>query len=109
MVPCTHREAAELFYGQQEKGSDRAAGMMLDRLIGLGLLEKRFDGQTLCLRVRDLPELIFAEQSESLESVQLYPDAFNPRTDVIPVANLFVKNYTEMFPLPQPLAKLLNA
>lgn len=96
MIPCTHREAAELFYGQQEKGSDRAAGMMLDRLIGLGLLEKRFDGQTLCLRIRDLPELIFTEQSESLESVQLYPDAFNPRTDVIPVANLFIKNYTEI-------------
>jgi hypothetical protein len=56
-VACTHREAAELFYENQDRGSDRAAGMMIDRLVGLGLLEKHFDGQTICLKVRAIPEL----------------------------------------------------
>lgn len=91
LVSCTHREAAELFYGQQERGSDRAAGMMIDQLVILGLLEKRFDGQTLCLRVRPLPELALSAQPSA--PIQLYPDAFNPRTDAIPVAGLIRQTY----------------
>jgi hypothetical protein len=43
-IACTHREAAELFYAQKERGSDRAAGMMIDKLLALGLIEKQFDG-----------------------------------------------------------------
>ncbi len=90
LVSCTHREAAELFYGQRERGSDRAAGMMIDQLTLLGLLEKRFDGQTLCLGIRPLPELI----TEKVElPVVLVPDQFNPRTDAIPVANLIRQTY----------------
>ncbi|MBM0743207.1 hypothetical protein JOY44_16585 [Phormidium sp. CLA17] len=91
LVSCTHREAAELFYGQRERGSDRAAGMMIDQLAALGLLEKRFDGQTLCLGIRPLPELISSERPET-PSV-LLPDQFNPRTDAIPVANLIRQTY----------------
>jgi len=91
LVSCTHREAAELFYGQQERGSDRAAGMMIDQLVALGLLEKRFDGQTLCLRVRPLPELAIAPRVE--EPIQVQGDGFNPRTDAIPVAGLIRQTY----------------
>lgn len=91
LVSCTHREAAELFYGQKDRGSDRAAGMMIDQLVTLGLLEKRFDGQTLCLRVRPLPELAIAPKSE--EPIQLFGDSFNPRTDAIPVAGLIRQTY----------------
>lgn len=109
LVSCTHREAAELFYGQQERGSDRAAGMMIDQLAALGLLEKRFDGQTLCLGIRPLPELI-AEKTE-LPSV-LVPDQFNPRTDAIPVANLIRQTYAmaadDSAISPQRIARILR-
>lgn len=94
MIACTHREASELFYSHQERGSDRAAGMMIDRLVALGLLEKRFDGQTLCLQVRSLPELSMPQATPT--PVKLSPDAFNPRTDAIPIANLLTQIYAEL-------------
>lgn len=94
LIACTHREAAELFYGDQERGSDRAAGMMIDRFVALGLLEKQFDGQTLCLQIRSLPELETPLQPEI--AVTLIPDAFNPRTDTIPIANLIARTYAEL-------------
>ena len=93
-VACTHREAAELFYGHKERGSDRAAGMMVDRLVGLGLVEKHFDGQTLCLQIRSIPELLAPHQEAA--PVQLFVDEFNPRTDAVPVANLFTRSYAEL-------------
>ena len=92
-IACTHREAAELFYGDQERGSDRAAGMMIDRLAALGLLEKQYDGQTLCLEVRSLPELTLLQVEEPVE---LFMDDFNPRTDAIPVAYLYARSYAEL-------------
>ena len=93
-VACTHREAAELFYGNQDRGSDRAAGMMIDRFVSLGLLEKQFDGQTLCLQIRSIPELETRIQPEV--PITLIPDAFNPRTDTIPIANLIARTYSEL-------------
>ncbi|WP_432809647.1 hypothetical protein [Pantanalinema sp. GBBB05] len=94
LVACTHREAAELFYGDQDRGSDRAAGMMIDRLVALGLLDKRFDGQALSLQVRPLPELVV--QPVSIATVTLTVDDFNPRTDTIPLANLVTRTYAEL-------------
>lgn len=93
-IACTHREAAALFYGNQERGSDRAAGMMIDRFVALGLLEKQFDGQTLCLQIRSMPELERPLQPEI--AVTLLADAFNPRTDTIPIANLIARTYGEL-------------
>lgn len=95
-VSCTHREAAELFYGNQERGSDRAAGMMIDRLAALGLLEKRFDGQTLCLQIRAIPELLAVPTPKSEEPIRIEASAFNPRTDAIPAANLIARTYAEL-------------
>jgi hypothetical protein len=89
-VSCTHREAAELFYGMQDRGSNRAAGMMLDKLAALGLINKQFDGNTICIQIQALPELA---SSESLESVPLVLDAFNLRTDAVPVAAFLARNY----------------
>lgn len=87
-IPCTHREAAELFYSHQERGSDRAAGMMIDQLAALGLIKKDFDGSTICIQIRPLPEL------EPEKPAQVKPDAFNPRTDAVPAANLIIRNYS---------------
>lgn len=110
LVSCTHREAAELFYGNQNRGSDRAAGMMIDQLVTLGLLEKRFDGQTLCLKIRPLPELKVS--TKRTEPIALKPDSFNPRTDAIPVAGLIRQTYAmaaEDTPAsPQRIARILR-
>jgi hypothetical protein len=43
-VSYSHREAAELFYSDRDRGSDRAVGMMLDKLAALGLIRKQLDG-----------------------------------------------------------------
>ncbi len=93
-IPCTHREAAALFYSETERGGDRAAGMMIDRLAALGLLEKKFDGQTTCIRVRAVPEITEAELATS--APELVADAFNPRTDTIPIANLLARSFIWM-------------
>lgn len=93
LISCTHREAADLFYRNQDRGSDRAAGMMIDRLVALGLLDKQFDGNSLCLQIRSLPEL---ELPNPQQPVELFADAFNPRTDAISVANLYTRNYASL-------------
>lgn len=95
LIACSHRESAALFYGQRDRGSDRAAGMMIDCLAELGLIEKRFDGQMLSLRVCSLPELASAT-SKAEGSSKLKPDVFNPRTDAIPAANLIARTYAEL-------------
>lgn len=107
-VPCTHREAYELFYGETDRGSDRSAGMMIDKLVSLGLIEKHFDGNTNCIRIQSpLPNF---QDSAKVESIQVMPDAFNPRTDAIPIAIFFVRfnNLTNKKPNPQRTAKILR-
>jgi hypothetical protein len=106
LIACTHREAAELFYGNKDRGSDRAAGMMIDRLVALGLLEKQYDGQTLCLQVRSMPELSLGTIEEPVE---LFMDDFNSRTDAIPVANLFARSYAELIRDGAAIAKIARA
>jgi hypothetical protein len=93
-VACTHREAAELFYANKDRGSDRAAGMMIDILATLGLIEKDFDGNTVCLQIRSVPNL--TENHQPNEQPQLEFDAFNPRTDAVPVASFLAHNYNWM-------------
>ena len=94
MVSCTCREAALLFYPDGDRGSDRSAGMMLDKLAALGLVQKIFDGNTLAIAINPLPE--FLPQTEGADDVAITADAFNPRCDVIPVANLLAQNYNWM-------------
>ncbi|BAS57364.1 hypothetical protein LBWT_33190 [Leptolyngbya boryana IAM M-101] len=103
LVNCTHREAAELFYRDQEKGSDRAAGMMIDRLAALGLLDKQYDGNSLALKIRTFPEI---ELPPSEEPVELFADMFNPRTDAITISTLYTKNYAPMIRDGAAMAKL---
>ncbi len=93
LIACTHREAAELFYFNKDRGSDRAAGMMIDRLAALGLIHKSYDGQSLSLQIRAVPEL---ELPKSDAPIKLFADAFNPRTDAISVANFYMRNYAAM-------------
>ncbi|BAY13478.1 hypothetical protein NIES2098_66730 [Calothrix sp. NIES-2098] len=94
-VPCTHREAQEVFYGEDDRGSDRSAGMMIDKLVALGLIEKDFDGNTTCIRIRSV--LTNSQDSTPAKAaIKLFPDDFNPRTDAILVASFLARNYNWM-------------
>jgi hypothetical protein len=109
-VQCTHREAAELFYCDSERGSDRAAGMMLDKLEALGLIKKYFDGNTTAIEIQPIPEIL--DTAKPQKPVQLQLDNFNPRCDAIPVANLLATNYNWMNrntnAVPYKIAKILR-
>lgn len=109
-VSCTHKEAAILFYSDKDKGSDRAAGMMLDQLAALGLIEKEFDGNTTNLKINftlsDIPRHNLREKQK------LIIDQFSPRNDAIPIANLLAQNYNWMNrnseTLPHRISRLLR-
>lgn len=108
-ISCTHREAAILFYGDRERGSDRAAGMMLDKLAALGLIKKTFDGNQTAIEIQAVSE---AQDILPSPPVDLTIDAFDPRCDAIPVANLLARNYNWMNrsteAMPQRIARLLR-
>jgi hypothetical protein len=109
-VQCTHREAAELFYCDSDRGSDRAAGMMLDKLEALGLIKKHFDGNTTTIEIQPVPEIL--DPAKPQPPVKLQLDNFNPRCDTIPVANLLATNYNWMNrntnAVPHKIAKILR-
>ncbi|MEG4813041.1 hypothetical protein [Microcoleus sp. K5-D4] len=109
-VQCTHREAAELFYCDSDRGSDRAAGMMLDKLAALGLIAKHFDGNATAIQIQPVSEIL--EVAEPQKPVQLQLDNFDPRCDAIPVANLLATNYNWMNrntnAVPHKIAKILR-
>jgi len=90
---CTLRYAAELFYSDQERGSDRSAGMMLDKLANLGLITKYFDGNTTQISIQSISELLSPEDTASLVVLKL--DVFVRRCDAIPLANLLASGLSE--------------
>lgn len=90
-VECSGREAADVFYHDRERGSDRAAGMMIDKLVALGLIRKQFNGNITTISVASLPELLTESATPVITAVA--PDRFDPRCDAIPIANLLSSNY----------------
>ncbi len=99
-ISCSHREAADLFYGDKDTGSDRAAGMMLEKLAALGLIHKYFDGNTTRIEITVNPESFHSHNSLSTaqpeQTQSLILDSFDPRSDAVPVANLLAINYSWM-------------
>jgi hypothetical protein len=91
-VVCSLSEVAELFYHDQDRGSDRAAGMILTKLVALGLIQKTFDGNTTQIEILPIPEL----SAEPPTLAEVVVDRFDPRSDAIPVANLLAQNYNWM-------------
>ncbi|MEL7141245.1 MAG: hypothetical protein AAFY33_14145 [Cyanobacteria bacterium J06643_4] len=98
-VSCSHSEAAWLFYGDKDQGSDRAAGMMLDKLAALGLICKHFDGNTTRITIplssTNLSPTA-AATDPTAKRATLITDTFDPRCDAVPVANLLAVNYSWM-------------
>ena len=107
---CTHREACDLFYSDQPRGSERAAGLMLKRLDMLGFIKYRSTGNASQVLVQPLLQLSDGSQEASLPELQA--DAFDPRSDAIPIAALLAQNYNWMNhntrSVPQRIANLLR-
>jgi hypothetical protein len=93
-VSCTQREAAELFYSDKDKGSERSAGMMLDKLVALGLIQKSFDGNTTHITIQLAREALGDAPTQTIAELKV--DDFDPRCDAIPVANLLATVYNWM-------------
>ncbi|MEM1241570.1 MAG: hypothetical protein AAGI45_17170 [Cyanobacteria bacterium P01_H01_bin.26] len=91
-VDCTCREAAALFYAESERGSERSAGMMLDKLTALGLIQKQFDGNTIAIAIPNPPELL----QPQAKPAPVVADQFDPRCDAVPIANLLASRYNWM-------------
>jgi hypothetical protein len=91
-VVCSLREVAELFYHDQDQGSDRSAGMILVKLAALGLIQKTFDGNTTQITIVPIPELLAVPPPLA----EVVMDQFDPRSDAIPVANMLAQNYNWM-------------
>lgn len=90
-IECSCREAADVFYGDRDRGGDRSAGMMIDKLAAIGLIRKQFDGNCTQIEIQPLPDLM--ERDTPADIVSVVPDAFDPRCDAIPIANLLATNY----------------
>jgi hypothetical protein len=90
-VECSCLEASDVFYSDKDRGGDRSAGMMLNKLVDLGLIQKQFDGNCTQIKIQALPELLKGDSAES--NVDFAIDAFDPRSDAIPIANLLASNY----------------
>jgi hypothetical protein len=90
-VECSCREAAEVFYSDKDRGSDRSAGMMLDKLVALGLIRKQFDGNCSQIEIQPIPDLLTAAAETAIPEV--VPDSFDRRSDAVPIANLLATNY----------------
>lgn len=87
---CSHRDAADLFYCDRARGSDRAAGMMIDQLVDKYLVKREpFDGGPTRLSLQ-IPESFLLKSVEP-QSMELYSDAFNVRQDASQVA-AFLEN-----------------
>lgn len=98
-VECTYREAAEIFYADKEKGSERSAGMMIDKMVDLKLIKKNFDGNSTYIEILPINSLLINSlfvSPVSSAAVQLEIDDFNPRCDAIPIANLIAENNSWM-------------
>ncbi len=92
-MACSQREASYLFYAETDRGSDRAAGLMINQLAEKRLLKKEFDGNITHLSLR--PPANLCDDDDCL-SIPLYTDDFNPRLDVVSVAKFLSKNYNWM-------------
>ncbi|MBD2189134.1 hypothetical protein [Pseudanabaena mucicola] len=90
-VECSCLEASDIFYSDKDRGGDRSAGMMLNKLVDLGLIQKQFDGNCTQIKFHAMPDLLKGNSTET--EVKFAIDGFDPRSDAIPIANLLASNY----------------
>ncbi|MGF1460329.1 MAG: hypothetical protein ACFBSG_15050 [Leptolyngbyaceae cyanobacterium] len=84
-VSCSHRAAADLFYCDQSRGSERSAGMMIDQLVAKHLVKREtFDGGPTRLSLY-IPHSFLLPTHQPVRQ-ELYTDSFDVRQDASQVA-----------------------
>jgi hypothetical protein len=90
---CSQKEAAELFYCDQDRGGERSAGMMIDTLVARHLVKREpFDGGATRLELNILDS--FLPRSPLAQNTQLYSDNFNVRNDAARIAAFLAETYS---------------
>jgi len=94
-VPCSHREAADLFYAHKDRGSDRAAGLMIDRLAKQRLLCREFDGNISTIHIRPMANINHGpDPARSLNNpIVARSEQFDPRRDAVFSAQMLARYY----------------
>lgn len=91
--PCSHRDAADLFYYDQPRGSERSAGMMIDQLVAKNLVKREpFNGGATRLSL-NIPTG-FLLKGNHFHNIQLYTDTFSHRNDTALVATFLKESYS---------------
>ena len=93
-IRCSHEDAATLFYGDQDLGGGRAAGMMLKTLSELHFISRRFLGDVTEVKVMLSPSDL--DECDESPCATLIVDDFNPRRDAMPISSLLAAHYNWM-------------
>lgn len=93
-VACTCKEAAALFYSDEDerKEPESSARMMLNLLSKLFLIKKERDGHVLSFRIFPMPEI----SDLNVKKNRIDIDKFDVVCDLVPTANLLAANYKQM-------------
>lgn len=92
-LTCSHREAADLFYWDQPRGSERAAGLMINQLVKKHLVKRTtFDGFPSQLSLQIPPS--FLPQTLPPSPTQVEADAFDARRDAPLIASFLDESYS---------------
>ncbi|MBE9140146.1 hypothetical protein IQ254_23600 [Nodosilinea sp. LEGE 07088] len=92
-LTCSHREAADLFYSDQPRGSERAAGLMINQLVKKHLVKRTtYDGYPSQLNLQIPPS--FLPQTIADVTTEVEADAFDGRKDAPLVASFMDESYS---------------
>ncbi|WP_017299426.1 hypothetical protein [Nodosilinea nodulosa] len=92
-LTCSHSEAADLFYADQARGSERAAGLMINQLVRKHLVKRTtFDGYPSQLSLQIPPS--FLPQTPPDKPTEVKADAFDARRDAPLVASFMDESYS---------------
>ncbi|MBW4459402.1 MAG: hypothetical protein KME47_04060 [Nodosilinea sp. WJT8-NPBG4] len=90
---CPHSTAADLFYSDQPRGSERAAGLMINQLVKKHWVKRTtYEGYPSQLSLQIPPSFLPQTASEGL--VQVEANAFDPRRDAPLVASFMDESYS---------------
>lgn len=92
-LTCPHSAAAALFYSDQPRGSERAAGLMINQLVKKHLVKRTTcEGYASQLNLQIPPSFLPHTASKGL--IQVEANAFDPRRDAPLVASFMDESYS---------------
>ncbi|MEM9486719.1 MAG: hypothetical protein AAGA83_23855, partial [Cyanobacteria bacterium P01_F01_bin.116] len=99
---CSHGDASKLFYAEENKGTPRSAGLMINKFVSKKLIRREtFNGTTSILKLR-IPQVF--DLPDEGKSEEVYTDLFDPRNDTPIVARFLEELYSYDGERPQALS-----